>query len=137
MQSFIGLESFNPIFSQWGFSTSQVGLAFISINVGYLLGYLMTLPRFMWELKQRKRNPDSLTPEARLFMLLFTAPLLPIGLFGLAWTSFGPDKTPWIAPMIFAAVFAIANYFIYLNTIDYMVAVSVNQRCALSCSTVR
>lgn len=36
-------------------------------------------------------------------------PLLPIGLFGVAWTSFGPPTTPWIAPMIFIGLFGIAN----------------------------
>jgi hypothetical protein len=66
-------------------------------------------------------------------------PLLSIGLFGVAWTSFGPPTTPWIAPMIFIALFGIANvsglqvllchytdiaaqYAIYMSSIDYMVA---------------
>jgi hypothetical protein len=36
-------------------------------------------------------------------------PLLPIGLFGFAWTSLGPPRVPWIAPMIFTTVIGIAN----------------------------
>lgn len=36
-------------------------------------------------------------------------PLLPIGLFGVAWTSYGPPITPWVAPMIFIALFGVAN----------------------------
>lgn len=66
------------------------------------------------------------------------APLLPIGLFGFAWTSLGPPNiSHWIAPMIFSACIAIANvsatfmsrkpltvaqFSIYMATIDYMVA---------------
>lgn len=34
----------------------------------------------------------------------------------------GPEYTPWIAPAIFATVIGIANYSIYMGTIDYMVA---------------
>ena len=44
------------------------------------------------------------------YVNLFTvAPLLVIGLFGFAWTSLGPPHVHWIAPMIFAALIAIAN----------------------------
>jgi hypothetical protein len=35
----------------------------------------------MWEGKRRKKDPDSLQPEARLWLLLFIAPLETIGLF--------------------------------------------------------
>ena len=49
-------------------------------------------------------------------------PLLSIGLFGFAWTSLGPPQVHWIAPMIFSVYVAIANYAIYMSTIDYMVA---------------
>jgi hypothetical protein len=42
------------------------------------------------------------------------APLETIGLFGFAWTSLGPDYgIPWIAPMIFTVMIAMANYGIY------------------------
>lgn len=50
------------------------------------------------------------------------APLLPIGLFGFSWTSWGPDRSHWIAPIIFAGVIGIANYGVYKSSIDYMCA---------------
>lgn len=37
------------------------------------------------------------------------APLETIGLFGFAWTSFGPSHVHWIAPMIFSSLIAVAN----------------------------
>lgn len=73
-----------------------------------------------------------LQPEKRLYWLLYTvrlarvvlnmltilqAPCLAIGLFGFAWTSTGPPL-PWIAPLIFSAIVGIANYAIYMATID-------------------
>jgi hypothetical protein len=50
------------------------------------------------------------------------APLETIGLFGFAWTSLGPPHVHWIAPMFFSALVGIANYAIYMGTIDYMIA---------------
>lgn len=42
-------------------------------------------------------------------LINLVAPLLPIGLFGFAWTSLGPPQVHWIAPMIFSTLIAIAN----------------------------
>ena len=83
--------------------------------------YAAFIPRFMWEGKRRANDPDSLQPEARLWLLLFIAPLETIGLFMFAWTSMGPP-IPWIAPLIAAFLIAMANYGIYMATIDYMIA---------------
>jgi len=42
---------------------------------------------------------------------------------GFAWTSLGPSYgIPWIAPMIFSTLVGIANYSIYMATIDYMMS---------------
>lgn len=66
---------------------------------------------------------ETLRPERRLYWLLWLAPLEAIGLFGFAWTSLGPAYSiPWVAPLIFSALVGIANYAIYMATIDYMVA---------------
>ncbi|KAJ9480091.1 putative drug/proton antiporter YHK8 (putative) [Pseudozyma hubeiensis] len=122
MLIFIFLESFQLVYKQWGFSAVQIGLAFIPINLGYLLAYLIFIPRFIWERKRRIRDPDALKPEARLYLLLWLAPLEALGLFGFAWTSLGPPRVHWIAPMIFSCMIAVANYAIYMTTIDYMIA---------------
>ncbi|SAM83463.1 related to multidrug resistant protein [Ustilago bromivora] len=114
--------SFQLVYKQWGFSTVQIGLAFIPINLGYLLAYFIFVPRFRWERKRRVRDPDALAPEARLWLLHCLAPLEALGLFGFAWTSLGPPQVHWIAPMIFSCMIAIANYAIYMATIDYMIA---------------
>jgi hypothetical protein len=70
---------------------------------------------------RRASGAASRLAERRLLLLLFIAPLEPIGLLGFAWTSMGPP-IPWIAPCIFACLIAMANYAIYMATIDYMVA---------------
>ncbi|OJJ49495.1 hypothetical protein ASPZODRAFT_60078 [Penicilliopsis zonata CBS 506.65] len=119
---FTFLQSYTPVYKQWGFKTIEIGLAFIPILVGYIIAYFTFLPWIYHHDRVRERDPDGLQPEARLYWLLYVAPLLSIGLFGFAWTSLGPPHTHWIAPMIFSTLIAIANYSIYMATIDYMVA---------------
>ncbi|KAM0751502.1 MFS general substrate transporter [Meredithblackwellia eburnea MCA 4105] len=119
---FTFLESYTPVFSQWRFTVQQIGLAFLPLLVGYIIAWTSFFPTIINQRKARRRDPDSVSPEARLWWLLYTAPLLPIGLFGFAWTSVGPPRVHWIAPMSFSVLIAIANYSVYMATIDYMVA---------------
>lgn len=116
---FTFLESYSPVFKQWGFTTVTIGLAFIPLLIGYLIAYFSFMPFFV--IQRRKLRAGTLKPEYRLYWLLYTGPLLTIGLFGFAWTSTGPP-IHWIAPLIFSTLVGIANYAIYMATIDYMVA---------------
>ena len=120
---FTFLEGFAEVYKQWDFSILSLGWTFIPIIIGYLIAYVSYFP---WIHKDRQAmregGPDAVSPERRLWWLLFLAPLETIGLFGFAWTSQGPPTTHWIAPMIFSVLVAIANYGIYMSTIDYMVA---------------
>lgn len=120
---FMFIQSFSLVYGQYNFSASQVGLAFIPIGVGYVLAWISFFPAIKRNMKERAEKPDDERAqyESRLKWLLFLAPCLPIGLIGFAWTSTGPPL-PWIASMIFAAVVGIANYAIYMATIDYMIA---------------
>ncbi|CAO1598865.1 hypothetical protein XANCAGTX0491_002620 [Xanthoria calcicola] len=119
---FTFLESYGPVFRQWNFSVIATGLAFIPLLVGYLLAYLSWFPTIRRQCQARKKKPDKAKPEDRLYWLLWTAPLETIGLFGFAFTSLGPPQVHWIAPLIFSGMIAIANYAIYMATIDYMIA---------------
>ncbi|CEH15885.1 Synaptic vesicle transporter SVOP and related transporters (major facilitator superfamily) [Ceraceosorus bombacis] len=122
---FVFIESFKLVYEQWGFMAPRTALTFVPIWIGYIICWasmIIPIERFK---RRAKRDPDSVTPESRLWWLLFTAPLEPIGLFIYAWTSFGPDHGPGIpvyAPMVGSVLVAIANYAIYMATIDYMVA---------------
>ncbi|KAJ5134238.1 hypothetical protein N7526_005603 [Penicillium atrosanguineum] len=103
-------------------STLAVGMTFGSILLGYIIAYFIFLPDIHRQISlRRKEGTASRLAERRLLLLLFIAPLEPIGLLGFAWTSMGPP-IPWIAPLIFACLIAMANYAIYMATIDYMVA---------------
>jgi len=121
---FTFIEGFTPVYQQWGFGTIALGLAFIPILVGYVIAYASFLPVFYHDNRNRRRfGSDVYAPERRLWWLLYTAPLEFTGLFIFAWTSLGPEYgIPWIAPMIASAMIGIANYAIYMATIDYMIA---------------
>jgi MFS family permease len=120
---FTCIESFNLVFKQWDFNALQIGLCFISVVAGYLVAYAIFLPDIARQRHIRQREGNAARfPERRLLLLLFIAPLEAIGLFGFAWTSMGPEYTHWVVPLVFIFLIAIANYAIYMATIDYMVA---------------
>ncbi|KAK7959244.1 sugar transporter [Apiospora aurea] len=120
---FTFLESFPQVYEKWDFGILAQAWAFIPINAAYFIAYLMYLPCF-WrdDHIRRKKGNDWFLPERRLKVLLWLAPLEPIGLIGFAWTSLGPPRVHWIAPMIFSALVGIANYAIYFSSVDYMIA---------------
>lgn len=121
---FMFIQSFSLVYheSDWNFSTVALGLAFIPIGIGYFIAWLSFIPAIKRNVKDRRDHPEDERSqyESRLWWLLWTAPCLPIGLIGFAWTSGGPP-IHWIGSMIFAAIVGIANYSIYMATIDYMI----------------
>jgi hypothetical protein len=121
---FTFLESFPEVYTKWGFGILAQAWAFIPINLAYFLAYIMYLPCFMRDNQiRRRKGDDCFMPERRLKVLLWLAPLEPIGLIGFAWCSLGPAyHVHWIAPMIFSTLVGIANYAIYFSSVDYMIA---------------
>ena len=119
---FMFIQSFSLVYKQWGFNTFELGLAFIPILVGYFIAWFSFFPVIKRNIQERKDKPDDEKAqyESRLWWLLYTAPCLPIGLIIFAWTSTGPP-IHWIGSSIAAAIVGIANYSIYMATIDYMV----------------
>lgn len=118
---FMFVQSLSLVYGQWGFNTWEKGLAFLPILVGYFIAWMSWFPVIRRNAKERRENPDSERAqyESRLWWLLYTVPCLPIGLIGFAWTSL--PQCHWIGSMIFAAIIGIANYAIYMATIDYMI----------------
>lgn len=120
---FMFLQSFSLIFAdQYGFGIITTNLSFISILVGYFIAYALFIPFIGKNIKDRAANPDNerVQYESRLWLLLFTAPCLWIGLFGFAWTS-PPIQSHWIAPAVFAAVIGIANFSIYMVSMSAVI----------------
>lgn len=119
---FMFLQSFTLIYTNmYGFGTIASNLAFLPILIGYFIAYFSFFPFIRKNVRDRHANPknERVQYESRLWLLLFFAPCLWIGLFGFAWTTL--PNVHWIGSMIFSAVIGIANYSIYMATIDYMI----------------
>lgn len=122
---FTFLESFPLVYSQgWNFGVMPQAWAVIPINAAYFLTYFSYFPWFWRDAHiRKKKGPDALSPERRLKYLLWLAPFEPIGLMTFAWTSLGnPYGVHWIGSMIASGMVGIANYAIYLSSVDYMIA---------------
>ncbi|KAI4953291.1 hypothetical protein J4E86_006832 [Alternaria arbusti] len=119
---FMFLQSYALVYEQWNFSAYAIGLAFIAIGIGYFIAWFSFFPAIKRNERLRRDHPDDERSqyEARLWWLLYTAPCLPIGLIIFAWTSTGPP-IHWIGSLIGSAIIGIANYAIYMATIDYMI----------------
>jgi len=120
---FMFIQSFSLLYGdKYEFNAIEIGLAFIPILIGYFIAWFAFIPAIRRNIQQRKNNPsdEHAQYESRLWFLLYTAPCLPIGLIGFAWTSWGPP-IHWIGSMVFSAIIGIANYSIYMATIDYMI----------------
>ncbi|KAK8117513.1 uncharacterized protein PG998_005794 [Apiospora kogelbergensis] len=126
---FMFVQSFALIYGRdesggWGFSTVGVSLAFIPIGLGYVLCYLSFIPAIRRNAALRAANPASehAQYEARLWWLNFTAPCLSLGLLIFALVACLPGVTGhvhWFPSMIASCLIGIANYAIYMATIDY------------------
>jgi MFS family permease len=119
---FMFLQSYALVFAQWDFAAFAIGLSFVAIGIGYFIAWFSFFPAIKRNERLRLEKPDDERSqyEARLWWLLYTAPCLPIGLIIFAWTSTGPP-IHWIGPLIGSAIIGIANYAIYMATIDYMI----------------
>jgi len=119
---FMFIHAFGTVYSEmWDFNEVAIGLTFIAIGIGYAVAWVAFLPSFKRGEKQRRDRPEDERAqyESRLWFLLYTAPCLPLGLLGFAFVV--RSDVHWIASMIFAAIVGIANYAIYMATIDYMI----------------
>ncbi|KAI5861000.1 major facilitator superfamily domain-containing protein [Durotheca rogersii] len=120
---FMQIQSLSRVFKLYGFTNTQNGLAFISIGLAYLIAYALYFPVIRRNRALRARQPadERAQYEARLWWLVYTAPLLPIGLVVFGCTG-SPAVAHWAVPMLGCVLIGVANYTVYMATIDYMVA---------------
>ncbi|KAI1649327.1 MFS general substrate transporter [Daldinia loculata] len=120
---FMMVQSFGFVYWQWGFGPILLGCTFLPIGIGYMIGYALAYYFIGRQIALRERKPlcERAQYEARLFWLLFAAPLLPIGLLLFAFTAaYTEHPLHWIFSMIASCMIGIANFAIYMGTIDYV-----------------
>lgn len=125
---------------QYGFSTSIVGLTFLGLGVGNLVGLAVISSLLDKLLKDKSKvteaNPDGeRKPEYRLLPLEWSSLSLPIGLFLYGWTM--QYQVHWIVPIIGTAIYGFGQLAVFLCIMSYLIdAFGVYAASALAANTV-
>ncbi|KIW67232.1 hypothetical protein, variant [Phialophora macrospora] len=109
-----------------GFQLYQVGLSFLGLGIGMVLGVL-TDPfwhknylKLVQRLEEKTGDPDvKPEPEFRLPTAMFGGILVPIGLFWFGWTTY--SSVHWIVPIIGSAVFGIGLFLAFTGILTFLV----------------
>ncbi|KAK1986089.1 major facilitator superfamily domain-containing protein [Colletotrichum cereale] len=105
--------------NKYGFSDGSSGLACLGVGIGAIVGAVLDL---IWSdriaasllLKRGTR-----TPELRLPLMTYSAPLIPTGILLYGWTA---EKTIfWLVPMIGTVVFGVGIVLIFAPVISYLI----------------
>ena len=102
-----------------GYSASITGLMFIPIALGVILSAALSpLVNNHYKSLCRKHGGTP-PPEARLIPMMLSAPLVPIGLFIFAWTSY--PRVHWFGPCIGGFPVGFGFIFLYNSANNYLV----------------
>ncbi|KAK7210042.1 hypothetical protein V2G26_017220 [Clonostachys chloroleuca] len=104
--------------STYKFSTNTVGLVYLGLGVGCIIG----MGIFAWDAQREvKRSIENggLKPEVRLKILPYGALIFPIGFFIYGWTAH--HVTHWIGPIIGLVIIGIANLICFMTICVYLV----------------
>lgn len=130
---------------QYHFSSGSVGLTFMGMGVGSILGLVV----FGWSsdkmLKRKTKEADAalttgqtssgMKPEYRLPPMLPCAVLIPVGLFIYGWTT--QYHVHYIVPIMATALIGIGNIAIFMCISTYLVdAFTIYAASALAANTV-
>jgi len=122
---FAFFEAFPIVFAGiYHFDTSQVGLAFLAVGLGVVLGVVSAIAcdRILYQKQHRKALSEGRTvvaPEHRLYAAMLGSLGIPIGLFWFAWTA--RSSVHWIVPIIASVPFAWGNISIFISAALYLV----------------
>ncbi|KAL7275857.1 hypothetical protein RUND412_001169 [Rhizina undulata] len=128
--------TFTNVFEgQYGFSTGTVGLSYLGIGVGSLIGLVIMGVSSDRVVAARTKKYGVQRPEYRLPPMTFTAPLIPIGLFWYGWSA--QAHVHWIVPIMGTSLVGIGLLGAFMPIQTYMLdAFTVYAASALAATTV-
>lgn len=113
---YLFLNTVSQVFRQsHDFTTLQVGLAFLGMIMGGILGFATSPIQDYLYSRAAKKNLGKPRPEARLYFSCGGTLMFASGLFWFGWTS-GPN-IHWIVPILAVGWTTIGIYSIYVYTI--------------------
>ena len=119
---------------QYGFSQGTVGLTFLGIGVGSLLG-LFTFGLVSDKLVKKMAAKGEMKPEYRLPPLIPGSLVIPIGLFWYGWTA--ETHQHWILPIIGTMWVGLGLLATFMPIQTYMVdAFTIYAASAIAANTV-
>lgn len=116
---YLWFEAFPIVFYQiHGFTLVEMGVAYVSIMVGILIGAAIYIPIIYQKFTKVLLAGNEITPEVFLPSAIFGSVMMPVGIFIFAWTA-SPDLH-WMGPIIGAAIFALGAFIIFQTLFNYL-----------------
>lgn len=105
----------------YGFSVEQIGLVFVSIVVGCVLGAITIIlcDILLYRRQVARYPPHQVPPEYRLYPAMIGSVGLPLGLFWFGWTA--KANISWASPAVAIMPFAWGNLCLFTGTIQYLI----------------
>ncbi|EIW80709.1 MFS general substrate transporter [Coniophora puteana RWD-64-598 SS2] len=109
------VESISPeLQAVYHFDIGETGSAYTPLVLGSIIGFFAS--RYQETLYQN--NVARKHQEARLYLAMAAAFLLPVGMFMWAWTA--NPHVPWIIPLLALTIFMIGAYILYFVVFVYL-----------------
>jgi DHA1 family multidrug resistance protein-like MFS transporter len=102
----------------YGFNLGEVGVAFLSCQVGATIGLAIYFSYLHWYMIPDNLNNGLRAQEHRLVPAIFGSFLIPVGLFLFGWTA--RPSIHWIVPIIGIVIFVIGTFLVLQSIFVYV-----------------
>ncbi|KAJ5314042.1 uncharacterized protein N7443_000926 [Penicillium atrosanguineum] len=121
--------------TQYGFSQGSVGLSYLGIGIGSLIGLVVLGATSDRILKHLSEKNGVKKPEYRLPAMIPGSFFVPVALFMYGWTAY--YKTHWIVPIIGTSFLGVGMLIAFMTVSTYLVdAFTIYAASAMAANTV-
>jgi MFS family permease len=133
--------TFTSVFeTQYGFSAGSVGLTYLGLGIGSMLGLAIIGISSDRILKAKTKpnadgTPGEMKPEYRLPPMIYAATLIPVGLFIYGWTAY--YKVHYVVPIFGTCLIGIGNLAVFMCVSTYLIdAFTIHAASVLAANTL-
>ena len=111
---YVLFTTMTAVFEQmYGFSQGTVGLTYLGMGLGELVGLIIFLKVSDWLLKQKGSVSGECKPEYRLPPMIPGSIFIPVGLFIYGWTV--EKHTFWFLPILGTSLFGLGLISVFVR----------------------